>query len=220
MATATKKIPPETQAPSGREETWESETLADRIAWGVDAIYRFLASLKLAVVSIGTLAATLAYATFFESWYGGGRGQEWIYRSPGFAILLAFLGMNILCAALIRYPWKKRQTGFVVTHAGLLTLLAGSLLQRANGRRGAGRHARGRRQGRAGPDRLSRDPGLGGRSPHPRAHAANSICRFAPARFEWGPGEAAGRRSGPTRGARRWSSFGLLGSLGFAPRTC
>ena len=34
--------------------------------------------------------------------------------------------MNILCAALIRYPWKKRQTGFVVTHVGLLTLLAGS----------------------------------------------------------------------------------------------
>ena len=34
--------------------------------------------------------------------------------------------MNILCAALIRYPWKKRQTGFVVTHAGLLIVLAGS----------------------------------------------------------------------------------------------
>ena len=44
-------------------------------------------------------------------------------RSP---ILLAFLGDNILCAALIRYPWKKRQTGFVITHAGLLILLAGS----------------------------------------------------------------------------------------------
>ena len=55
-----------------------------------------------------------------------GAAQQYIYRSPGFAILLAFLGMNILCAALIRYPWKKRQTGFVVTHAGLLTLLLGS----------------------------------------------------------------------------------------------
>ncbi len=126
MATATKKIPPAPQTPSGREETWESETLGDRIARGFDAIYRFLASLKLAVISISTLAATLAYATVFESRYGGGAAQEWIYRSPGFAILLAFLGMNILCAALIRYPWKKRQTGFVVTHVGLLTLLAGS----------------------------------------------------------------------------------------------
>ena len=34
--------------------------------------------------------------------------------------------MNILCAALIRFPWKKRQTGFVITHAGLLIVLAGS----------------------------------------------------------------------------------------------
>src|SRR5262249_20353005 len=92
----------------------------------VDVIYRFLASLKLAVFSLGSLAATLAYATFFESWYGTGAVQEWIYRSPWFAVLLAFLGMNILCAALIRYPWKRRQTGFLITHVGLLTVLAGS----------------------------------------------------------------------------------------------
>jgi ResB-like family len=92
----------------------------------VDMIYRFLASLKLAVFSLTALASTLAYATFVESWYGAGAAQQIIYRSPAFAVLLAFLGMNILCAALIRYPWKKRQTGFVVTHAGLLTLLLGS----------------------------------------------------------------------------------------------
>jgi hypothetical protein len=91
-----------------------------------DAVYRFLASLKLAVISLGTLAGVLAYATFFEKWYGTAAVQEWIYRSAGFSILLAFLAANILCAALIRYPWKKRQTGFVITHAGLLVLLAGS----------------------------------------------------------------------------------------------
>jgi len=53
--------------------------------------------------------------------------NQWIYQTKGFAILLAFLGTNILCAALIRYPWKKRQTGFVITHAGLLVLLASIL---------------------------------------------------------------------------------------------
>lgn len=92
----------------------------------VDAVYRFLASLKLAVISLGSLAAVLAYATWFESKYGTTAVQQWVYRTKGFAILLAFLGANILCAALIRYPWKRRQTGFVVTHAGLLVLLAGS----------------------------------------------------------------------------------------------
>jgi hypothetical protein len=91
-----------------------------------DAIYRFLASLKLAVISLGTLSAVLAYATYFESTYGTAAAQEWIYKSKGFAILLLFLGANILCAALIRFPWKLRQTGFVITHTGLLILLAGS----------------------------------------------------------------------------------------------
>jgi hypothetical protein len=122
MATAVRKpspsVPP--SAPESKPTIW------GKILAVFDAIYRFLASLKLAVISLSTLAGALAYATFFESWYGAAAAQEWIYRSPEFAILLAFLGANILCAALIRYPWKKRQTGFVITHAGLLVLLAGS----------------------------------------------------------------------------------------------
>ena len=105
MATATKKVSP--ASPSRvSEERVPSSSLFDHFARVVDMIYRFLASLKLAVISLTALASTLAYATFFESWYGAGAAQQYIYRSPGFAILLAFLGMNILCAALIRYPWK------------------------------------------------------------------------------------------------------------------
>src|SRR3954454_10864891 len=121
MATATKKPPssssPPSRVPPGRPPA---------VLLVIDAIYRFLASLKLAVFSLGTLAAVLAYATFFESWHGTSAVQEWIYQTKWFAVLLAFLGVNILCAALIRYPWKRRQTGFVITHAGLLVLLAGS----------------------------------------------------------------------------------------------
>lgn len=123
MATALRKpspsVPP-AAAKSSKKSVWE------RVGGVFDAIYRFLASLKLAVISLTTLAGVLAYATFFESWYGASAAQEWIYRSPGFAILLAFLGANILCAALIRYPWKKRQIGFLITHVGLLIVLAGS----------------------------------------------------------------------------------------------
>jgi hypothetical protein len=97
------------------------------------AIYRFFASLKLAVLSLITLASVLAYATFFESRHGTHAAQEWIYRSPAFAFLLAALGANVLCAALIRFRWDDRQkgwarwqTGFVITHAGLLVVLLGS----------------------------------------------------------------------------------------------
>ncbi len=117
--TVIKPSPTNGLAPSSRP----AANLAFR---AIDAVYRFLASLKLAVISLTTLAAVLAYATFFESWYGAAAVQQWIYMSTGFALLLAFLAANILCAAMIRFPWKKRQTGFVVTHAGLLILLAGS----------------------------------------------------------------------------------------------
>lgn len=98
----------------------------DRLLGAVDAVYRFLASLKLAVISLGALAASLAFATWFESTYGTTAVQDYVYQSTWFAVLLAFLAINILCAALIRYPWKRRQTGFVITHTGLLILIFGS----------------------------------------------------------------------------------------------
>lgn len=94
----------------------------------LDGVFRFLSSLKLAVILIASLASVLAFGTFYESTRGTQAVQLDIYQSKGFALLLAMLGVNILCAALIRFPWKKRQTGFVITHAGLLVLLLGSFL--------------------------------------------------------------------------------------------
>ncbi|WP_165245275.1 cytochrome c biogenesis protein ResB [Paludisphaera soli] len=131
MATATKKPPgPSPSAPGpGRSS-------GGRILGVIDEIYKFLASLKLAVLSLSSLAAALAFATWFESSYGTRAAQSLVYKSAGFAVLLAFLGINILCAATIRFPWKKRQTGFVVTHAGLLVLIVGSYIHFKSGDEG------------------------------------------------------------------------------------
>jgi hypothetical protein len=126
MATVTKKPPAGTPTPPRRgldvkpDDPW--------ILRACDAVYRFLASLKLAVISLSLLATTLAVATALESRLGSGFAQDYIYRSKGFAVLLTFLGLNILCAALIRFPWTKRQTGFVITHAGLLIVLVGTFI--------------------------------------------------------------------------------------------
>lgn len=152
----------------------------------IDAIYRFLASLKLAVISISTLAAVLAYATFFESWYGTAASWEYIYGSPGFAILLAFLGINILCAALIRYPWKKRQTGFVITHAGLLVLLAGSYWSL----RTADEGQVGMTEGETRSELVRTDYPvirLWEVDPHTRERKREYALPFRPGSFEWGP---------------------------------
>lgn len=125
MATARPKKAP----PKPVKETKPIESAKDPwIFRAFDAVFRFLASLKLAVISLTTLAAVLAYGTVYETTNGPQAVAIDIYQSKWFALLLAMLGVNILCAALIRFPWKKRQTGFVITHAGLITVLIGSFL--------------------------------------------------------------------------------------------
>lgn len=89
--------------------------------------YKFTASLKLAVILLLALAFILAAATYFESVYDTKTAQHLVYGSPGFVVFLSVLFVNILAATTIRYPWKRHQFGFVITHLGLLTLLAGSL---------------------------------------------------------------------------------------------
>lgn len=106
------------------------QSLPTRIILGV---YEFAASLQLAVVLIFSLAAVLAWATFVESEYGQSVVQFGLYQSWWFGVLGALLAINIFCAAVIRYPWKRHQTGFVITHIGLLTLMFGCLLTRRGG---------------------------------------------------------------------------------------
>jgi len=95
--------------------------------------YEFFASLKLAVVMIFSMAFTLGYATFVEAAYGTPVVQFFVYQTWWFNALNFTLGVNIFCAAAIRYPWKHYQTGFVITHIGLMTLLVGAAIGRKYG---------------------------------------------------------------------------------------
>lgn len=206
MATATKKPspPPSPASPASRPVP------DNAVLRFCDAIYRFLASLKLAVICLASLAAALAYATFFEKWYGSSAVQEWIYQSKPFAILLAFLGMNILCAALIRFPWKRRQTGFVITHAGLLIVLAGSFWSLKTADEGQVGMAEGE----------SRSTLLRTNNPvirvwplDPETHRpTNEEYRlpFSPGNFAWGPGQP--RPRGFFGELAYWLTFGAYDS--------
>lgn len=91
-------------------------------------LFKFFASLKLAVFSLLLLSGVLAYATVMGSYYGMRGSQILVYQRWWFAGVLLLLGINVLCAALIRYPWKLRQTGFVVTHLGIIVILVGSFV--------------------------------------------------------------------------------------------
>src|SRR6516164_3192004 len=94
--------------------------------WMIAAVH-WLGSLKLAVVLLLSLAAVFAVATVLEAEHGRAYAQWYVYHSRWFVVLLVLLGVNIFSAALSRFPWKRHHTGFVVTHVGLLVLLAGSV---------------------------------------------------------------------------------------------
>jgi hypothetical protein len=96
-------------------------------------LYEALASVYLAVTLLLLLAFVLAWATFLESWYGTEAVHFAIYDAWWFAGLLGLLGVNVLCAALIRFPWRRYQTGFLITHAGILVLLVGCIYSALSG---------------------------------------------------------------------------------------
>lgn len=96
-------------------------------------ILKFLASLKLAVILLLSLSVILAVATYIESKFDAKTAAHLVYGSSAFSLFLFMLGVNVLCAALVRYPWKRHQTGFVIVHLGIIVILVGSFITRIFG---------------------------------------------------------------------------------------
>ena len=99
-------------------------------------LFAFFSSLRLAVVTLLSLAAVLAVGTFYESLYDTETAKHYVYGTLWFALLLGLLGTNVFFAALSRWPWKRHHIGFLVTHLGIITLLIGSLLTLVKGYEG------------------------------------------------------------------------------------
>ena len=95
--------------------------------------FDFFSSLKLAVILIISLATILAVGTFYESEYGTPAAQRVIYHSWFTSLEMVLLIINLTCAAIDRWPWRKHHIGFVVTHAGLITLIMGSFITQQKG---------------------------------------------------------------------------------------
>jgi hypothetical protein len=91
-------------------------------------LMRILGSLQLAVILLMLFAGAVVLGTLIESAYTQKIAQELVYRSWWFVFLLAMLSVNIFFAAAKKWPWKRHQTGFVITHIGLITMLAGGIL--------------------------------------------------------------------------------------------
>lgn len=91
-------------------------------------VFDLLSSLKLAVVILLTLGGVLAAGTIVESLHDTDTARYYVYGTWWFCALLGMLGLNVFVSALSRWPWKRHHIGFLVTHLGILTILAGSLV--------------------------------------------------------------------------------------------
>src|SRR5271163_4544724 len=93
-------------------------------------VFRFLSSVRLAVILLAVLIAGAAAGTIYESRFDAKVARAYVYEAPWFTIWLLLLVTNLIAAAFSRYPWKKHHTGFVMTHAGIVTLLIGAMVGR------------------------------------------------------------------------------------------
>ena len=109
------------------------------------AVIHALGSLKLAMLLFLVIAVASVWGTIEESRYtsqvdmtfGARLAQHRIYHAWWFTFWLIVLCVNLACVTFTRLPWKKRHTGFIVTHYGIITLLIGSMIGKHAGIEGS-----------------------------------------------------------------------------------
>ncbi len=92
-----------------------------------------LGSLNLAVILLITIAGAIAFATVMESKFDSAVARYYIYNAAWFNVWLLALALNLLCAALTRWPWQRKHLGFVITHAGIILMLLGAVIGHTQG---------------------------------------------------------------------------------------
>lgn len=99
-------------------------------------LIKVIGSLPFAVFLIASLAGILIVSTYLESLHGTPFAKRHFYEARWFDIFLGLVWINIFCATLSRWPFKKRHVGFIITHIGILSLLIGTLITRLTGAEG------------------------------------------------------------------------------------
>lgn len=115
-----RELPSSSSASKPAPKTW-LETVGRQVM-------QALGSLQLAVILLSIFVLVLIVGTMLESWYSAELAQELVYHAWWFSLLLFLLGVNIFFAAVKKWPWKKYQTGFLITHLGLLVMLTGGIV--------------------------------------------------------------------------------------------
>src|SRR5690242_10730874 len=94
------------------------------------SLVRAFGSLKLAMALLAVLILACIVGTIAESRLDASIAHTYVYDAPWFIVWLLALCANLFCSVLARFPWKPRQAGFIITHAGIVVLLTGAMAGR------------------------------------------------------------------------------------------
>ena len=94
-------------------------------------------SLKLAMCLFAIIIVACFIGISMESTFDMRVARAYLYEAPWFTVWIILLCVNLFCAAFTRWPWRKKHTGFIVTHAGIIILLAGGMIGRHWGKEGS-----------------------------------------------------------------------------------
>jgi hypothetical protein len=120
---------------TGGEQGWRvykqfKNIMADKVAQPLKRVLRFFGSVQLAMLLLAVVIAASIIGTFIESRMDASVAEGYVYGAPWFILWLLLLCINLIGAVVVRYPWKKHQLGFVLTHAGIVLILLGGIIGR------------------------------------------------------------------------------------------
>ena len=101
---------------------------ASPLAFLVAAPFLFAGSLTFGMILLSVLLVLLAWGTFVEGEYGAAVSQFVLYANVWFYGIVGLLAFNIFFSMLLRFPWRRYDIPFLVTHIGILLLVFGCYL--------------------------------------------------------------------------------------------
>ena len=84
-----------------------------------------LASVRTAALLIALIGIVSWIAAYYERDYGMAAAHVLFYQAWWFNLIFVFIAIAVVGAVAVRWPLQRRQTGFAIVHAGLITLIVG-----------------------------------------------------------------------------------------------